>query len=446
MNIERQILGSILYNENECDFAFEHLTPEHFRDKFHRSIYEIMQKLRQDGKEITLISIGERPDVSDWAMEVSSEVVTTGGIRTHCDMLIDAYYLNVAKRGGEWLAEEAQKQGATPRSIFEVIEKLALKMSDRVGQRGLEHISKVGHRVLTELDEITQGKIPGVSTGFQSLDSNGFMFRNGTFNVIASRPSMGKSSLALDIAEQSNVNVAFFSLEMTAEELYERQISSRTGISNDDLRDAPLIKYNSSSIMTAVESINGHKIWIDDGAYKTPFQILNQGKRLKAQHGIGLIIIDYIQLMKLGGKIESRRQEVGEISKILKTTAKELDIPVVALAQLNRDCEQRPDKRPLLSDLKESGELEQDAHQVWFIFREEVYDESAEPNKAEILIRKNRSGRIGKVNLTFHKEKTHFTDYVPPPNDGFDDPIPKPTSEERRRRVFNYKARNSSGD
>jgi len=424
MDAERQVLGAILYNENDCEVAFEQLIPEHFRDSFHRSIFKTMLKLREDGKEITLVSISARKDMEDWAMEIVAEVVTTGGINTHCNMLIDKYYLEVARKGGEWLAQEAQKEDATPRSILEVVEKLALKMADRVGQRGLEHISKVGSRVITELDEISQGKIAGVSTGFDSLDSNGFTFKNGKFNVIAGRPSMGKSALALDIAQQCNVNVALFSLEMTSEELYERLISTQTGVTNDDLRDGTAIRFNSGAIMKAVDTISGHKIWIDDGAYKTPLQIRSQGKRLKAKEGIGMIIIDYIQLMKLGGKIESRRQEIGEISKILTRTAKELGIPVVAVAQLNRDCEQRPDKRPLLSDLKESGELEQDAHQVWFIFREEVYDEGAEENKAEILVRKNRSGRIGKINLTFQKERTHFTDYIPPEPNPLDEPLP----------------------
>lgn len=438
---ERQVLGGILFDEAGCELAFEILRPEHFSDTFFKTVFEAMLKLREDGQEITIISLSSRKVFEEFAMECAVEIVTIGGLKTHINIIIDAYYLRLAGKGGDWLKEAVTKEGANVKDILIGVEQIALKLADRTNDKGLEHISKVGRRVVDDLEGRTQGKISGVSTGFDKLDENGFMFRNGTLNIIAGRPSMGKSALALDIARQCNKNVAFFSLEMASEELYERLISTETGVTNDDLMDGSAIKMNTGSIMNAIDLISGNRLWIDDGAYKTPYQILSQSKRLKAQHGIDMILIDYIQLLKLGGKVESRRQELGEISKILKRTAKELNIPVVALAQLNRDCEQRPDKRPLLSDLKESGEMEQDAHQVWFIFREEVYDESAEEGKAEVLVRKNRSGRIGKVNLTFQKERTHFKTYEPPPPDPFDEPKPLPSVRRAQERNRPYSER-----
>ncbi len=411
MNVEREILAAIMFAPDECLYAFELLRPEHFKNGSHADLYEKMLELRYNGHSLDIVTLNEKTNMSDLVLDLSSISYTAANIKSHVNICLDRWYM---LQGHQKLTEALQRLQSPERSVASLrtaCEDIAYFLSDRVQDKGLQHISEVSASTLRGLNKIGTGKFPGVKTGFKDLDDAGFYLRRKTMSVLAARPGMGKSALALKIAKNSLVNTAVYSLEMANEEQYERLISMETGLSNDDLKDSEILRKSESKILDASEKIDKSKIWINDSATVSCSTIMNQCKRLKAQHDLGLLIVDYLGLIKVEGKFGSRREQVGAISKGLKKVGHELDIPVLALGQLNRSCEDRSDKRPILADLRESGDIEQDAHLVMFIYRGEVYDPQENPGVAEILIRKNRSGRIGTEKLSYEKAETNFKDY-----------------------------------
>jgi len=413
MDVEQQILGAILFDYGSCGYAFERLLPVHFINKQHSQFYEEIIELRNQGKDLDLVTIGNQTKFYDLALSCSTSVYTAANIRSHVDICLDRYYLAVTRQMLIEAVKSLEEIDRSPSKLRKRIEDMAFFLADRAQDRGLQHISEISQPTIHQLNEIQQGNFPGVKTGFSKLDDMGFYFRRKTITVLAARPGMGKSALALKIAKNCKENVAFYSMEMANEEQYERLISMKTALTNDDLRSKSTLESQGDRIVTAAAEINEHPIWMNDSTRVTIPMILNQCKRLKARKGLGLIIVDYMGLVKTGGKFGSRREEVGYISKGLKNVANELDVPVLALSQLNRSCEERHDKRPILADLRESGDIEQDAHMVWFLYRPEVYDPKDNPGKAEIIIRKNRSGLTGSTPLTYHKGSTDFVDYEP---------------------------------
>ena len=264
-------------------------------------------------------------------------------------------------------------------------------------------------------------------TGFDKFDDMTTGLHPGELVIVAGRPSMGKTTFAMNIAENAAIGhrapVAVFSMEMPGEQLAMRMISSLGRIDQHHIRTGQLTDEDWPRITSAVHMLSEAKMYVDDTPALSPSEIRARARRMKRKHGLGLIVIDYLQLMQVGGSSENRATEISEISRGLKALAKELSVPVIALSQLNRSLEQRTDKRPIMSDLRESGAIEQDADVIVFIYRDEVYNEdSPQKGTAEIIIAKQRNGPIGKSMLTFLGKYTKFENFIPEmySNEGFE--------------------------
>jgi len=270
-------------------------------------------------------------------------------------------------------------------------------------------------RAVKRVEEMYRSKeaITGIATGFNLFDEKTSGLQRSDLVIVAGRPSMGKTSFAMNIAENAALHnersVAVFSMEMPGEQLALRMMSSLGRIDSHSLRTGRLDDHDWPRLISSVNMLSKSKLFIDDTPSLTPTELRARTRRLKREHGLDLVVIDYLQLMQVAGSTENRATEISEISRSLKALAKELNVPVVALSQLNRSVEQRPDKRPVMSDLRESGSIEQDADVILFIYRDEVYNpDSVDKGVAELLIRKQRNGPIGMVKLAFLGQYTRF--------------------------------------
>ena len=316
---------------------------------------------------------------------------------------ISASAFNADGRPSKELLDEAE------RKVFQIAEKGA-------GNReGFEAVSALLTRAVERVEEMYRSgeAITGIATGFGKFDEKTSGLQKSDLIIIAGRPSMGKTSFAMNLAETAALNgghsVAVFSMEMPGEQLALRMMSSLGRIDSHNLRTGKLDDQDWPRLVSSVNMLSKAKLFIDDTAALTPTDLRARTRRLKREHGLDLVIVDYLQLMQVSGSKENRATEISEISRSLKALAKELEVPVVALSQLNRSVEQRPDKRPIMSDLRESGSIEQDADVILFIYRDEVYNEdTADKGIAELLIRKQRNGPIGTVRLAFLGQYTRF--------------------------------------
>jgi replicative DNA helicase len=303
------------------------------------------------------------------------------------------------------------------RKVFEIAEK---------GQRrgsGFVQMRQILGKTIDQIDERYQNQeaVTGLSTGFSKFDELTAGLQKGDLIIVAGRPSMGKTTLALNIAENAALNMtkgknptAIFSMEMSVDQLALRMISSLGRVNQSSLRNGRLADDDWPRINGAIQQMQEAPLFIDDTPALSPTEIRARARRLKRQHGLSLIVVDYLQLMKVTGNTENRATEISEISRSLKALARELEVPIIALSQLNRSVEQRPDKKPIMSDLRESGAIEQDADLIIFIYREEVYDkDTIRKGQAEINIAKQRNGPVGEFRLTFQGKWTRFDDYVP---------------------------------
>jgi len=287
-------------------------------------------------------------------------------------------------------------------------------------QKKIRTIEEILHEETDKLHQLSISKtaLTGTPSGFRDIDGLTGGFQPGNLIVIAARPSMGKSALVANMAENASLKgypVALFSLEMSESELAQRFVASQASIRGEELRRGRVPESKWPKILSACQRLGEARLWIDDSSDTSVLDVRAKARRLhhQVEGGLGLIIIDYLQLMRPEGRVESRVEQVGQISRGLKGLARELNVPVVALSQLSRAVEQRHEKKPILSDLRESGQLEQDADLVMFIYREEYYDKDSErPGEADILIAKHRNGPVGEVVLTFRKEYPKFMNYV----------------------------------
>jgi replicative DNA helicase len=312
------------------------------------------------------------------------------------------------------------------RMVFEIAEKGSR------GRKGFKALKDILPATVDRIDELHQsdGSITGISSGYNEFDKLTAGLQAGDLIIVAGRPSMGKTTLAINIAENAAIGskkgTAIFSMEMPAQQLAFRMISSLGRVDQTHLRTGNFPDEDWSRINTAVQLMSEAPIYIDDTPGLSPTEIRARARRLQREHGLDLIVVDYLQLMQVEGTKENRATEISEISRGLKALAKELELPVIALSQLNRSVEQRTDKRPVMSDLRESGAIEQDADLIVFIYREEVYNQDT-PRKgiADITIAKQRNGPIGDFPLTFVGRYTKFENWVPdtygdyPPDEGY---------------------------
>jgi len=414
---EKSFLGCILMDSSKIIEA-DLVKPEMFLDTQNQVIYKAILDLYSHNEHIDIVSVYDKlnKQVSPAYISKLCEdvlIVTSGQVEKYSQIIFEKHALRQLYE----LAEEI-KSDNNP-DVFELMENIEtqiFKISQNAYQKKYKPIRDIVEETLTIIDNakkhgFSEQRIP---TGYIDLDKLLGGFAKTDLIVLAARPSMGKTSLALNIAENISKNkpVAFFSLEMSETQLSGRLISSNSGISSMSLFTGTFHTYNSSRITSAVNSISKLNLYIDDTPALTPIELRSKARKLKMEKDIQFVVVDYLQLMR--AKAESREREISTISQSLKNLAKELNIPVLVLSQLNRSLESRNDKRPMLSDLRESGAIEQDADVVMFIYRPAVYGmiRDGQGNDlervAEIIIGKHRSGATGTVNLIFEKEETKF--------------------------------------
>jgi replicative DNA helicase len=427
LEAEMSILGGILVDNEAINRALEIIVPEDLYRESHRKILRAMIELNEKGEPCDLITLTT-------ILKKKGELEEVGG-GAYLATLVDfvpmaaniAYYCKIVKEKGVTrtlitAATEIVTQGYEDRvnveELLDNAQKIILEISENRLRPAYFAVGAILKETIKNIEKLYEKKehITGVPTGFLDLDTKTAGFQRGDLIIIAGRPSMGKTAFALNIGQYAAIHakekypVAIFSLEMSKESLVTRLLCSESRIDASRLRTGHLIESDWSRMMHGAGKLHEAKIFIDDTPAISVLEMRSKCRRMKAEHDIGLILVDYLQLMRGGSNPESRQQEISEISRSLKALAKELEVPVVALSQLNRGLESRTDKRPMMSDLRESGAIEQDADVIMFVYRPEVYEKDNEElkGKAEIIIGKQRNGPIGTVDLAFRGEYTRF--------------------------------------
>jgi len=433
---EQSVLGGLLLENEALDKVADILAPSNFYRHDHRLIFQHIAKLIERNRPADIITVAE-------SLENSAELSAVGGIaylgalaqntptaaniRRYAEIVHERAVMRKLVEVGSDIAESAYSpQGRDAQQLLDEAEAKIFQIAEggKRSSEGFIDIKVLLPQVADRIDQLFQRDNPsdvtGVSTGYTDLDSKTSGFQPGDLIIVAGRPSMGKTAFSLNIAENvaldSGLPVAVFSMEMAATQLAMRMIGSVGRLDQHRMRTGRLEDEDWIKLTTALGRLNEAPIFIDEGAGLSSFDVRARARRLHRQCGkLGLIVVDYLQLMSApsGKQGENRATEISEISRSLKALAKELDVPVVALSQLNRSVEQRPDKRPVMSDLRESGAIEQDADLILFIYRDQVYNpDSEDKGTAEIIIAKQRNGPIGMVRLAFLGEHTRFENYA----------------------------------
>ncbi len=430
---EQSVLGCILIENESIEKIIENLDRDDFYRESHRQIFEAIHSLYERGEPVDLVTLSdhlrghnllESVGGASYLSSLTNMVPSAANIAYYGRLVRDKA---VRRRMIAAAAEIAEMAYDDPGDVDESLDQAERKIFEVSEQRSrpsfsqINDIVKVNIKKLMDLYE-RQESVTGVPTGFKDLDHLTAGFQPSDLIIIAGRPSMGKTALALNMAQYIGINstmpipVGLFSLEMSKEQLVMRMLCAEAKVNGSNLRRGFLSDRDWKRLTKAAGKFSEAPIFIDDTPAITVLEMRAKARRLKKEFGLGLIVVDYLQLMrgKGRGRSDSREQEISEISRSLKALAKELNVPVIALSQLNRGVESRTDKRPLLSDLRESGAIEQDADVIAFIYRDEVYNQNSEDNKnvAELLLSKQRNGPIGKVMLTFQSQYTLFQDHI----------------------------------
>jgi len=420
---ERSILGAILLDNAVCYQAIELLKREDFFLDSHRRIYDKMLSLVDRSGPIDLITLsdelrraGEFEQVggATYIASLIDGVPRTDTIEPYAKIIKQKAMLRRLITASNQIIARAFDEEDDPEIIIDEAERMIFQIAEDRIRQGFQYIGDVAQRRLEQIEQMTgrPEMITGVPTGFTDFDQMTSGLQRQDLVIVAARPSMGKTALALNMAQYAAKNgntVGVFSLEMSAEQLVSRLLCSEARVDAHRLRTGYLNREEWARLADALRRLTETQIYIDDTAGVGVLEMRAKTRRLKAEHGLDLLIIDYLQLMSGRGRIESRQQEVSQISRDLKGLAKEIDVPVIALSQLSRAPETRSDHRPQLSDLRESGSIEQDADVVCFIYRDEVYNPTDENHgTAELIIGKQRNGPTGTVQMAFLKEFTRF--------------------------------------
>ena len=428
---EQSLLGGLMLDQRAWDQVADVVGRDDFYRADHRLIFETISVLADENQPPDAVTVSERLERRgeldaagslEYIARLVEDTPSAANVRAYADIVREnAMRRQLIEVGGDIAASVHNSEGRSAGDLVDIAEQRVFEIADR-GQRrgaGFTALKDILPATIDRLDILSHsdGDITGVSTGFNALDELTAGLQQGELIIVAGRPSMGKTTLAVNIAENAaighQVPTAIFSMEMSAEQLTFRMIGSIGRVNQSSLRRGKLTDEDWSRIDSAVSMMSNAPIYIDDSAGLSPTEVRARARRLKREHGVGLIVIDYLQLMAVAGTSENRATEISEISRSLKALAKELAVPVIALSQLNRSVEQRPDKKPVMSDLRESGAIEQDADVIVFIYREEVYDKDT-PRKgiADIIIGKQRNGPTGEIRLTFLGEFTKFENLV----------------------------------
>ncbi len=431
LEAEQAVLGGLLLDNSTWDSIADRLRAEDFYRRDHQLIFEAILDLSQKGEPSDAVTLAERLASKGLADEtgglaylagLARDTPTAENIRAYADIVRERSLLRQLIRvSGEIAGSAYENEGKPAAELVDEAERRIFQIAEK-GRKlgsGFVPVREVLGATIDRLDLLhaSQGQLTGLSTGYAELDKMTAGLQPGDLVIVAGRPSMGKTTFALNIAENAaiaaNKPVAIFSMEMSREQLAFRMISSLGRVDQGHMRTGNFGDEDWARINSAIAQMKSAPIYIDDSGSLTPTEVRARARRLardcEKQGGLGLIVIDYLQLMQVAGNKENRATEISEISRSLKALAKELRVPVIALSQLNRGVEQRQDKKPVMSDLRESGAIEQDADLIMMIYREEVYEPDT-PRKgiADIIIAKQRNGPTGEVHLTFLGKYTRF--------------------------------------
>ena len=433
MEAEQSVLGGLMLDNNAWDTVSEIVLEENFYRQEHRQIYRTMQKLINDGNPLDVVTLSEELDRIaeldsagglEYLIELAKNTPSASNIRAYSEIVRDRALLRQMIIAANEIAENAfYPEGRGSEEILNDAEQKIFRIAEnRPNQGGPEGVNTLLKQAVDRIDTLfnSDGDLTGITTGFDDLDKKTAGLQPSDLIIVAARPSMGKTTFAMNLVENalmaSEKPVLVFSLEMPADQLVTRMLSSLGRIDQTRVRTGMLEEDDWPRLTTAVNMLRDKPLFIDDQAGISPNEMRTRARRIIREHGeLSMIMIDYLQLMQVKtGNVESRTQEISEISRSLKALAKELKCPVVALSQLNRSLEQRPNKRPVNSDLRESGAIEQDADVIMFIYRDEVYNEDSEQKGvAEIIIGKQRNGPIGTSRLAFIGKYTKFENLAP---------------------------------
>jgi replicative DNA helicase len=422
---EQAVLGAIFLEPSSLTLTSEVLIPEDFYRASHQKIFNAMLKLNDMGKAVDLITVTEDLAAAknleevggvSYLSELAASVPTAANVEYYARIVEEKSLLRRLIRTATNIAQEGYTREDEVESLLGEAEKNIMEVAQRKNSGAFQSIKDVLVRTYDNIEVLTnrKGDVTGIPTGFAELDRMTAGFQRNDLIIVAARPSVGKTAFALNIAQnvatKTEENVAIFSLEMGAEQLVMRMLCAEGNINAQNLRTGSLTDEDWRKLTMAMGSLSNAGIYIDDTPGIRVGDIRSKCRRLKQEQGLGMIMIDYLQLIQGNGRSgENRQQEVSEISRSLKALARELEVPVIALSQLSRGVEQRQDKRPMMSDIRESGSIEQDADIVAFLYRDDYYDkESENKNIIEIIIAKQRNGPTGTVSLAFVKEYNKF--------------------------------------
>ncbi len=426
LEAERSVLSALLLSIDCFDQIADVLVMDDFYYKPHKVIFKEISELYSAGKLFDLLilhdhllskNLLEQVGGVSYLLELQENVYSIGFLQQHAKIvreksLFRALILSCA----DVITQCYDAVGKTSEELLDYAERQVFQLSNKTVKKDFIALSSVLKSTFKKISDIssTKGEITGVPTGFANFDSMTSGFQEGDLVILAARPAMGKTALALNCALNAWKNgfeVGVFSLEMPAEQLALRMIASESGIPHHKIRTGNIGSEEWLELTNVAAELDEAKIFIDDTPSLSIMELRTKARRLKMKHNVKLLIIDYLQLLTVDQKTENRTQEIATISRSLKSLAKELQVPIIALSQLSRSLESRMDKRPLLSDLRESGSIEQDADLVFFIYRDVVYHpETENPNMAEIIVGKQRNGPIGTVNVLFDGALTKFFD------------------------------------
>ena len=423
---ERSVLGAVMLNKDVLSEVLEEVTADDFYNESHREIFRAIWELYKDNVAVDMLTVCEELkkrkslDMAGgraYIATLTAEVPSTANAVEYAKIVAEKATLRQMIRTSEDITEKGYDAKMAAGEILDYAESGIFKIAQKRQKNDYAKIQDVLLTNIKIIDAASQNKdkIVGIPTGFKDLDEKTSGLQRSDLVIVAARPAMGKTAFALNIAQQSAVkagsSVIIFSLEMSKEQLGQRLLAMQARVEMQKLKQGDLDRKDWDRITMALDELNNTKIVIDDTPGISIMEMRNKCRRLKAEQGLDLVVIDYLQLMSLQGKTDNRQQEISTISRNLKLLAREMDCPVIVLSQLSRAPEQRQDHRPILSDLRESGSIEQDADIVIFLYRDDYYNENTDkPGVCEVNIAKHRSGPTDKVELTWVSRYTKFSD------------------------------------
>ncbi|MDF2535323.1 MAG: dnaB [Bacillales bacterium] len=423
---EQAVIGAVFLEPKSIELAMRYVSADDFYRQQHQRIFLCMTKLHEIGSAVDLVTVSaslsakqtlEEAGGISYLTEVASSVPTAANIEYYAEIVSQKSTLRKLISTATEIVQDGYIRQGEIDELLDETEKKILEISNRKNTKAFQEIKDVVFQAYSKIDMISQlkGEVTGIPTGYKELDRLTAGFQRNDLIIVAARPSVGKTAFVLNIAQNvakqaKGFRVAIFSLEMGSEQLVMRMLSAEGNVDAQKLRTGKLENTDWKNLQMAASSLEKTNIFIDDTPGIRVSEIRSKCRRLKQEHGLDLVMIDYLQLIQGSEKSrENRQQEVSEISRSLKGLARELEVPVIALSQLSRGVETRQDKRPMMSDIRESGSIEQDADIVAFLYRDDYYDKETEnQNIIEIIIAKQRNGPVGTVKLSFQKEYNKF--------------------------------------